>query len=94
MSSKRHMSRINAYSVYIGLKLLDDKNKVHSFGGDFALTHLVDRLVGVPALPLEPFVVVEGLSPEIFPPSEVSRPLFLFIHPFSLLPLTNLLILG
>ncbi len=83
MSSKRHMSRINAYRVYMGLKLLDDKNKEHSFGGDFAITHLVDMLVGVPALPLEPFVVVGGLSPEMFPPSEVRPSLFIRPSVFS-----------
>ncbi len=77
MSSKRHMSKINAYRVYMGLKLLDDKNKEHSIGGDFAITRLVDMLVGVPALPLEPFVVVGGPSPEMFPPSEVCPPFFI-----------------
>ncbi len=56
----------------MGLKLLDDKNKEHSFGGDYAIAILVEMLVGVPALPLEPFVVVAGLSPKIFLPSEVS----------------------
>ena len=55
----------------MGLKLLDDKNREDSFGGEYANTHLVEMLVGVPALPLEPFVVVGGLSPDTFPPSEV-----------------------
>ncbi len=71
MASKRHLSRINAYRVYMGLRLLDDKNKEHAFGGDYANNHLMDILVGVPALPLEPFGVVGGISQEFFPPSEV-----------------------
>ncbi len=38
---------------------------------------LMEMLVGVPALPLERFVVVGGLSPNLFPTSEVH-----FILPF------------
>ena len=55
----------------MGLRLLDDKNKEHAFGGDYTNNHLMDILVGVPALLLEPFVVVGGISQEFFPPSEV-----------------------
>ncbi len=67
MASKRHLSRINASRIFMGLKLLDEKNKEHSFGGEHVGSHLMEMLVGVPALPLEPFVVVSGLSPELFP---------------------------
>ena len=45
--------------------------KHRSLRGHFAKSNSVENLVGVPALPLEPFLVVEGLSPETFPPSEV-----------------------
>ncbi len=61
----------------MGLKLLDEKNREHSFGGEHVGAHLMEMLVGVPALPLEPFVVVGGLSPDFFPSSEV--------HPFPFL---------
>ena len=71
MASKRHLSRINAYRIYMGLKLLDEKIKEHSFGAEHVGARLMEMLLGVPALPLEPFVVVGGLSPDLYAASEV-----------------------
>ena len=78
MASKRHLSRINAYRIYMGHKLLDEKNREHSFGEEHVGAHLMEMLVGVPALPLKPFVVVGGLSPDLFPSPEVYPFPFLF----------------
>ncbi len=71
MSSKFHMSRLNAHRYYMGLGLLDSSNQEHSGTGRIAKKDIIPMLSGVPALPLEPFVVLDGLDDELIPPPEV-----------------------
>ncbi len=68
----------------MGLDLLDSSNVPHSVTSSVAETDLIPMLAGVPALPLEPFVVLDGLDKELFPPSEVrlSSALLLFFYIF------------
>ncbi len=80
MSSNLHLSRLNAHRFFMGLDLVDSGNASHSITSSVAETDLIPMLAGVPALPLEPFVVLDGLDKEFFPPSEVrlSNALLLF----------------
>ena len=55
----------------MGLGLLDESNHEHSITSKVAKKNLVPMLAGVPALPLEPFVVLDGLEDALIPPSEV-----------------------
>ncbi len=65
------MSRLNAHRFYMGLGLVDSVNKEHSVSSSFSEENLLPMLVGMPALALEPFVLLEGLDSTLFPPSEV-----------------------
>ncbi len=77
MSSRIHMIRLNAHRYYMGLDLVDASNKEHTISSSVAENDLVHMLAGMPALPLEPFVVLEDLDVSLFPPSEVIfSPLF------------------
>ncbi len=78
MSSRLHMTRLNAHRYYMGLDLVDASNKEHTISSSVAEKDLVPLLVGVPALPLDPFVILEDLDVSLFPPSEVDDPSFLF----------------
>ncbi len=71
MSSKFHMTRLNAHRYYMGLDLVDSSNKEHLVTSVVAERDLIPMLVGSPALPLEPFVVNDGLDDELLPASEV-----------------------
>ncbi len=71
MSSKFHMSRLNAHRHYMGLGQLDSSNQEHAVTSKIAKKELIPMLSGVPALPLEPFVVLDSLDDELIPPSEV-----------------------
>ena len=84
MSSKLHMSRLNAHRFFMGLDLVDASNTPHPITSLVAETDLVPMLAGIPALPLEPFVVLDGLDKDSFPPPGVrlSNILLLF-HLFS-----------
>ena len=62
----------------MGLHLVDASNQEHTISSSVAENDLVPVLVGMPALPLEPFVVLEDLDISLFPPSEVDDPFFLF----------------
>ncbi len=72
MSSRIHMTRLNAHRYYMGLDLVDAANKEHTISSSVAKSDLVPMLTGMPALPLEPFVVLEFLDVSLFPPSEVT----------------------
>ncbi len=83
MSSKFHMSRLNAHRYYMGLGLLDSSNQEHVITSKVAKKELIPMLSGVPALPLEPFVVLDGLDDELIPPSEVMySPILLSVFEF------------
>ncbi len=71
MASKTHLYRMNADRVYMGLDLVDSNNTEHSYTSRVSVRDLLSMLSGVPALPMEPFVVLEGLPTDLFPPSEV-----------------------
>ncbi len=71
MSSRAHMSRMNSYRVYMGLDLVDPSNVEHPYTSSTSVNELLPMLTGVPALPLEPFVVLDDLPRDLFPPSEV-----------------------
>ncbi len=71
MSSKLHKSRLNAHRYFMGLDLVYSGNVTHAVTSSVAETELIPILAGVPAVPLEPFVVLDGLDKEFYPPSEV-----------------------
>ncbi len=71
VSSEKHITRINAYNKFMGFELVDEKNERHPYGSDRS-KELNDMLKLVPALPVEPFVVLPGLPTNLFPPSEVN----------------------
>ncbi len=71
MSSEFHMTRLNAHRYYMGLDLVDSSNKEHLVTSVVAERDLIPMLAGSPALPLEPFVVIDGLDDELLPTSEV-----------------------
>ena len=81
MSSKLHISRLNAHRYYMGLDLVDSSIVTHAVTSSVAEEDLIPMLAGVPALPLEPFLVLDGLDKELFPPSEVRD---LNVHHFFL----------
>ena len=86
ISSEKHMTRLNAYNKFMGFELVDAKNEKHPYGSAESKS-LDDTLKLIPALPVEPFVVLPGLPESLFPPSEV----FPFIFLQSLLWLQYLL---
>ncbi len=69
MASKTHLCRMNAHRVYMGLDLVDSNNTEHTYTSRISVRDLLPMLSGVPALPMEPFVVLDGV--DLFPPSEV-----------------------
>ena len=71
MASKTHLCRMNAHRVYMGLDLVDANNAEHSYTSRVSVRGLLPMLSGVPALAMEPFVVLDGLPTYLFPPSEV-----------------------
>ena len=71
MASKTHLCRMNVHRVYMGLDLVDASNTEHSYTTRVSVRDLLPKLSGVPALPMEPFVVLDGLPTDLFPPSEV-----------------------
>ena len=71
MASKTHLCRMNAHLVYMGLDLVDASNTEHSYTSRVSVRDLLPMLSGVPALPMEPFVVLDGLQTYLFPPFEV-----------------------
>ncbi len=84
MSSEKHITRINAYNKFLRFELVDEKNERHPYGSDRS-KELNDMLKLVPALPVEPFVVLPGLPTNRFPPSEVDA-FILFLSLTRVLP--------
>ncbi len=70
ISSEKHMTRLNAYNKFMGFEIVDAKNEKHSYGSAESKS-LDEMLKLIPALPVEPFVVLPGLTESLFPPSEV-----------------------
>ena len=83
VSTEKHVTRMNAYNQFMGFELVDGRNEKHPYGSDKS-PELNENLKLVPALPVEPFVVLLGLPTALFPPSEVTILITLFIFGFLL----------
>ncbi len=70
ISSEKHITRINAFYKFMGFELVDAQIEKHPYGSTKSQS-LNDMLKLIPALPVEPFVVLPGLPENMFPPSEV-----------------------
>ncbi len=81
------MTRINAYNKFMGFDLVDEKNEKHPYD-TMESKRLDDMLKIIPALPVEPFVVLPGLPKNLWA-SEKSlgfRGLFIFLPFLSIFP--------